>query len=63
MAYAVRARTCGDGLDRGPQSPAHDDIEIESAIGSLAALANNRWNAFWRKISLYGVTMEVDCTA
>jgi hypothetical protein len=28
-----------------------------------AALTNNRWNAFWRKISLYGVMIEADCTA
>jgi hypothetical protein len=26
-----------------------------------AALTNNRWNAFWRKISLYGVKIEADC--
>jgi hypothetical protein len=28
-----------------------------------AALTNKRWNAFWRKISLYGVMIEADCAA
>jgi hypothetical protein len=28
-----------------------------------AALTNNRWNAFWRKISLYGVVIEAVCAA
>ena len=28
-----------------------------------AALTSNRWNAFWRKISLYGVKIEADCAA
>jgi hypothetical protein len=27
-----------------------------------AALNLNRWNAFWRKISLYGVMIEADRT-
>jgi hypothetical protein len=27
-----------------------------------AALTLNRWNAFWRKISLYGVMIEADRT-
>jgi hypothetical protein len=28
-----------------------------------ATLTNNRWNAFWRKISLYGVKIEADRAA
>jgi hypothetical protein len=36
---------------------------LSSKYAQAAALTNNRWNTFWRKISMYGVKIEADCAA
>jgi hypothetical protein len=41
-------------------APSRQPCKIEARA---AALTDNRWNAFWRKISLYGVKIEADCAA
>jgi hypothetical protein len=53
----VKQRLGGAGMRRTSRG-AHVVLQL-----GAAALTNNRWNTFWRKISLYGVMIEVDCTA
>ena len=47
----------GAGMRWTPRG-AHVVLQLRAA-----ALTNNRWNAFWRKISRYGVNIEADCAA
>jgi hypothetical protein len=57
----------------GPSTSAPDlsDQKLRAVAAALERVAslqqdyltNNRWNAFWRKISLYGVKIEADCAA
>jgi hypothetical protein len=53
----VKQRLGGAGM-RWTSRGAHVVLQLRAA-----ALTNSRWNAFWRKISLYGVAIEADCTA
>src|SRR5215813_135132 len=53
----VKQRLGGAGM-RWTSRGAHVVLQLRAA-----ALTNSRWNAFWRKISLYGVVIEADCTA
>jgi hypothetical protein len=53
----VKQRLGGAGMRWTPRG-AHVVLQLRAA-----ALTNNRWNAFWRKISSYGVKIEADCAA
>ena len=53
----VKQRLGGAGM-RWTTRGAHVVLQL-----SAAALTKDRWNAFWRKISLYGVKIEADCAA
>src|SRR5215469_11754433 len=53
----VKQRLGGAGM-RWTSRGAHVVLQLRAA-----ALTNSRWNAFWRKISLYGVVIDADCTA
>jgi hypothetical protein len=53
----VKQRLGGAGM-RWTSRGAHVVLQLRAA-----ALTDNRWNAFWRKISLYGVKIEADCAA
>ena len=48
----VKQRLGGAGM-RWTSRGAHVVLQLRAA-----ALTNNRWNAFWRKISLHGVMIE-----
>jgi len=53
----VKQRLGGAGMRWTPRG-AHVVLQLRAA-----ALTNNRWNTFWRKISMYGVKIEADCAA
>jgi hypothetical protein len=53
----VKQRLGGAGMRWTPRG-SHVVLQLRAA-----ALTDNRWNAFWRKISLYGVKIEADCAA
>jgi len=53
----VKQRLSGAGM-RWTSRGAHIVLQLRAA-----ALTKDRWNAFWRKISLYGMKIEVDCAA
>jgi hypothetical protein len=53
----VKQRLGGAGMRWTPRG-AHVVLQLRAA-----ALTNNRWNAFWRKISVYGMKIEADCAA